>query len=263
MNQEQVQVKTPEYVSLQFQSAGLGSRASAFIIDQVIIMIANFTILIGAIYLMDFMGLFMGTSWVPIAIVTILAFLINWGYFFFLEYFTGGRTIGKKMLGIRVMQENGHSITLLSSFIRNLLRIVDQLPAGYLLGILMIFFHSKHKRLGDLAAGTLVVHERRVRKRKKKTAIEKEIERRGITRDDWKLEEWTIKSFKEKDWNLLKTYVERYLQVPLEEREQLTKKVSSILIEKVGIDTSGKTTLERERMLFTLYLHLKDEWEFE
>ncbi|GAE29698.1 RDD family protein [Halalkalibacter hemicellulosilyticus] len=182
MNQEQVQVKTPEYVSLQFQSAGLGSRASAFIIDQAIIMIANITILIGAIYLMDFMGLFMGTSWVPIAIVTILAFLINWGYFFFLEYFTGGRTLGKKMLGIRVMQENGHSITLLSSFIRNLLRIVDQLPAGYLLGILMIFFHSKHKRLGDLAAGTLVVHERRVRKRKKKTAIEKEIERRGITR---------------------------------------------------------------------------------
>ncbi|GAE29699.1 hypothetical protein [Halalkalibacter hemicellulosilyticus] len=83
------------------------------------------------------------------------------------------------------------------------------------------------------------------------------------SQDDWKLDEWTIKSFKEKDWNLLKTYVERYLQLPLDEREQLTNKVSNILIEKIGIDTSGKTALELERMLFTLYLHLKEEWEFE
>jgi uncharacterized RDD family membrane protein YckC len=266
MNQERVDIKTPEFVSLQFQSAGLGSRTAAFIIDQLILMTVNLIIVIGLVfvlygfddlfYLDDFMSY-------PIAITMIVLFLLNWGYFFAFEYFSGGKTIGKRVVGIRVIQENGHSLTLLSSFIRNLLRIIDSLPANYLVGMLMIFFHSKNKRIGDLVAGTIVVHERKAKKKKRLSAIEKEIDYRGLTKDDLVIEEWAFRSLGTKEWNLVKTYSDRLLQLPLKERVQLTNKMAEILFPKIGIEIMGKEVLELENTLLILYLLLKEEWEFE
>ncbi|WP_370622127.1 RDD family protein [Bacillus sp. JCM 19034] len=144
MNQENVNVKTPEFVSLQFQSAGLGSRATAFIIDQIIVTIVYILFLVATVFTIDaFAEVFEEAPWVLFAIFIVMTLVINWGYFFLFEYFGNGRTIGKKMIGIRVIQENGHSITLLSSFIRNLLRIIDQLPSAYLLGSYLFSFIRK------------------------------------------------------------------------------------------------------------------------
>lgn len=174
MQDESISIKTPEYVSLQFNAAGLGSRSLAFIIDQFILMAINIAIIVILVLFMEGQGaalMMFDSMTVPVAIAIILIFLINTGYFFVLEYFTGGRTIGKKILGIRVIQDNGHSITLLSSIIRNFMRLIDSLPTGYLVGILMIFFHSQHKRLGDMVAGTLVVHERSKKKGKSKKVL--------------------------------------------------------------------------------------------
>ncbi|MFC4322204.1 RDD family protein [Litchfieldia salsa] len=266
MDQDQIDIKTPEYVSIQFQAAGLGSRASAFIIDQLLLILINSLILIITFFV--FMGgpglfFFENVTTGPLAIAIILIFVLNWGYFFAFEYFNGGRTIGKKLAGIRVIQENGHSITILSSFIRNLLRIIDSLPTGYLVGILMIFFHSKHKRIGDLVAGTIVVHERKEKKKGKKSAIEKEIELRGISKESLMLEEWILKSFVLKDWKLINTYSNRLLQLPAFERKQLTVKVANILFPKIGLDAKGRSEADVENTLLALYLHLRDEWEFE
>ncbi|MFE8694870.1 RDD family protein [Cytobacillus sp. FJAT-53684] len=265
MSQENVGIKTPEFVSLQFQLAGLGSRTAAFIIDQLILMIVNILIVIAFFLFMngspDFM--LMEINSLPLAITIILIFLINWGYFFAFEFFSGGRTIGKKIIGIRVIQENGHSLTLLSSFIRNLLRIIDSLPANYFLGLLMIFFHSKHKRIGDLVAGTIVVHERKAKRKKKLSAIEKEIEKRGLTKDDLIIEEWAKKSLGSKEWDIIRAYCNRFLQLPLEERSQLTAQLADILFLKLGIAVEGKNERELEDSILILYLILKDEWAFE
>lgn len=265
MNQENVGIKTPEFVSLQFQLAGLGSRTAAFIIDQLILMVVNILIIVAFFFFMygtaDIMLLEMSS--LPLAITIIVIFLINWGYFFVFEFFSGGKTIGKKMIGIRVIQDNGHSLTLLSSFIRNLLRIIDSLPANYFLGLIMIFFHSKHKRIGDLVAGTIVVHERKAKKKKKLTAIEREIVKRGLTKEDLQIEEWTLKSLGAKEWNLVKTYCSRFTQLPLEERNELTVQVAEILFNKAGLQLEGKNGREIEDTLFIIYLLLKDEWEFE
>ncbi|MBZ5751565.1 RDD family protein [Metabacillus rhizolycopersici] len=267
MNQEQVDIKTPEFVSLQFQSAGLGSRTAAFIIDQLILMTVNVIIIIGlGLVLYGFDDLFyLADEFMsyPIAITLIVLFLLNWGYFFVLEYFSGGKTIGKRVVGIRVIQENGHSLTILSSFIRNLVRIIDSLPANYLVGMLMIFFHPKNKRIGDLVAGTIVVHERKTKKKSRLSAIEKEIERRGLSKDDVEIEEWAFRSLGAKEWNLVKTYSHRLLQLPKDERVQLTNKMAEILLPKIGIEIEGKEASELENALLTLYLFLKEEWEFE
>ncbi|QED47790.1 RDD family protein [Cytobacillus dafuensis] len=264
-NHDEVGIKTPEYVSLQFQLAGLGSRSAAFIIDQLILMIVNILIIVLLFFILigqqDFM-LWASMNSVSFAIAIILLFILNWGYFFAFEYFSGGRTIGKKVIGIRVIQENGHSITLLSSFIRNFLRIIDSLPVYYFLGLIMIFFHSKHKRIGDLVAGTIVVHERKTKKNKL-TAIEKEIEKRGLTKDDVDIDEWALKSFDTKEWNLIKTYTNRFMQLPYDERNQLTIKVAEIMLPKTGIVMSGKNYQNLEDILLVLYLKLKDEWEYE
>jgi uncharacterized RDD family membrane protein YckC len=266
LNAEQVDIKTPEYVSLQFQSAGLGSRAAAFIIDQIILLIVNILIIIGLLFMingtfMDFFSANMPSYLVGAAII--LIFIIRWGYFFAFEYFSGGSTLGKKMVGIRVIQENGHSITLLSSLIRNLLRIIDSLPMNYLVGMLMIFFHTKHKRLGDLVAGTVVVHERRKKKKKKMTRIEKEISERGLSKDNLQLDEWELKRFNQKDWQLIKTYSNRFLQLSVDDRILLTRQIAKILSPKLGISSDEKSYEELENLLLVLYLVLRDEWEFE
>jgi uncharacterized RDD family membrane protein YckC len=266
VNQEQMELKTPEYVSLTFQLAGLGSRAAAFLIDQLILMVINILILIATFFAIKGMSnlpFFLADNMLPLAVTVITLFVINGGYFFAFEFFSGGRTIGKKLIGIRVMQDNGHSITLLSSFIRNLVRIIDALPVSYLLGIFMIFFHPRHKRLGDLVAGTIVVHERKAKRKKKLSPIEKEIQSRGLSKDDLAIGEWTLKSFNAKDWQLIRTYAGRLLSLSSGDRRELTKQITEILLPKVSIDAAGKNELELENILLVLYLNLKDEWEFD
>lgn len=267
MNQEQTNIKTPEFVSIQFQLAGVGSRAAAFFLDTLILSISSFLILLtlflilngGSDFWLPAEVLFSG----PVAIVIVLLFVLNWGYFFLLEFFAGGKTIGKKMVGIRVIQENGHSITLLSSFIRNFLRIIDSLPASYFLGIIMIFFHPKHKRIGDLVAGTIVIHERRAKNDKKQSPLEKEIHRRGLEKDSLKIDPWALKSFGNKEWKLLQTYCNRFLQLKEDVKDRRTKQIADILLPMAGIDVAGKTFEQLENELLVLYLALKDEWEFE
>src|SRR5690625_1281473 len=190
MPQDQIQIKTPEFVSLQFRLSGLGSRATAMIIDQVLLTFVNLVLIFALIFILesDFIFSVGGYPGWIIAIWALALFIINIGYFFFSEYFFNGKTIGKNIIGIRVIQENGHSITLLSAIIRNLLRVIDVLPSGYFIGIILVFLHSKHKRLGDMAAGTVVVYERNA-KRQKKTVLDKEIENRKLNKDSLSIDD--------------------------------------------------------------------------
>ncbi|MDQ0224514.1 RDD family protein [Metabacillus niabensis] len=268
MQQEQINIKTPEFVSLQFQTAGLGSRAAAFLIDYIILSLVNIIIIVGLVF--SLLGtssldtvIFEETFTFQIAIALILLFLLNSSYFVVLEYFSGGKTLGKRIVGIRVIQDNGHSLTLLSSIIRNLLRFIDSLPMYYLVGICMVFFHAKNKRIGDLVAGTVVVHERRRKKAKRLTNVEKEINRRGITKEDLVIEDWLFRSLGTKEWNLVKTYCHRFVQLPSTQRNELTNEVSKIIFPKIDISLEGKQIHELENTLFILYLKLKEEWEIE
>lgn len=266
MDSTRIEIKTPEYVSLQVQPAGIGSRGAALIIDHLILGITSLLLLL--IVMLTMQGqqqLFDFSSSVPMAIAVVLLFLINSGYFIVAEYWYGGRTIGKKMLGIRVIQENGHSLTLLSSFSRNLLRLIDMLPVYYFLGMAMIFFHKKHKRLGDLVAGTMVVHERKAKGKAKKSPIMKEIEKRGIFEHSQQLEldERALQSLTPKEWKLLQLYSERLLQLSTAERSQLTRQMAERLLPKMGISHEGKTDYDIETQLLIVYMKAKDDWEYE
>jgi uncharacterized RDD family membrane protein YckC len=157
----QINIATPEQVELEFAVAGLGSRFVAVLIDHLIQIVAMFLLLLFASLAMparlDEPGML--RNWYIAGMITI-NFLILWGYFALFEAYWRGQTPGKHVMKLRVIKDSGRQITLFESMSRNLLRIVDYLPGLYLVGVITMICTRRNQRLGDLAAGTIVVHER-------------------------------------------------------------------------------------------------------
>jgi hypothetical protein len=86
--------------------------------------------------------------------------VVFWGYYGLFEAYWRGQTPGKRVMKIRVIKDSGRQITLFESLARNLIRVVDYMPGFYLVGLITMLCNKRNKRLGDLAAGTIVVHER-------------------------------------------------------------------------------------------------------
>ena len=141
--------------------AGIGSRFIALLVDYLIWGAGLIVLLILARLFLPALHAFsrISAQWAE-AIVIFIFFLLNWGYFTLFEAFWNGRTPGKRVAKIRVIQRSGRSIGLLGSMARNLVRYVDQIPFFYGVGVIAMFVTKQHQRLGDLAAGTLVVRDR-------------------------------------------------------------------------------------------------------
>lgn len=141
-------VETPEGIDLALRPAGLLVRALAFAID------------------LGLRGLILGFAAIVLALLgqlgmglgAILYFLVNWWYMVLFEVLNQGRSPGKQYMGLRVVHDDGTPIGWAASLTRNLLRFVDVLPFAYAFGIISCLYSSTFKRLGDLAAGTLVVY---------------------------------------------------------------------------------------------------------
>jgi uncharacterized membrane protein SpoIIM required for sporulation/uncharacterized RDD family membrane protein YckC len=154
-------IETPEHVVVSFELAGLGTRAAAAAVDAAILVGLQLLILLtfAAAGLTDAWETGAGRWGVALLILLwVLGFFLYYGLF---EALWDGRTPGKRALGIRVVQDTGRPVTANAATVRNLIRIVDFLvPLGPLPGVLFVFFHPSNKRLGDLAAGTIVVRDR-------------------------------------------------------------------------------------------------------
>jgi uncharacterized RDD family membrane protein YckC len=158
---DQLSIETPELVAIDMPVAGIGSRFVAILVDYLIWTVAIIAaIIVIAVVDPSLHGFSkLGEKWAT-AIAIALPFLVFWGYFTLFEAFWDGRTPGKRLARIRVIQRSGRGIGLFESMTRNLLRIVDQFPLVYAVGVVSIFLTRDHQRLGDLAAGTLVIHDR-------------------------------------------------------------------------------------------------------
>ncbi len=150
---QHLEVETPEMVVLDYEIAGLGSRALAAILDTLILIGWTIALFVLLAWLVPGNGVVM-------AFAVVLYFATLWGYFAFFEGLRGGQTPGKRRVGIRVVRDTGHAVTLGAAAIRNLLRLADFLPPPYLLGALFVALHPRGKRLGDIVAGTMVVRDR-------------------------------------------------------------------------------------------------------
>ncbi|HEU5458649.1 MAG TPA: RDD family protein [Terracidiphilus sp.] len=158
---DQLSIDTPELVSIEMPLAGLGSRFIALLIDTLIWLAGFFvlSLLFWAISPAIYKYSQLSYKW-TVALATLLTFLLNWGYFTLFEAFWNGRTPGKRVAHIRVIQRTGRAIGLFESMARNFVRYIDQIPFCYAVGVIAMFATKQHQRLGDLAAGTLVVRER-------------------------------------------------------------------------------------------------------
>ncbi|MBI3185187.1 MAG: RDD family protein [Myxococcales bacterium] len=150
-------VLTPEYVEFDFVLAGLYSRFLAWLVDAMVgigLAVAVMTVL--SVVMAVFPGF--GS-----ALFFVVWFLIDWGYAIVLETFWSGQTIGKKALGLRVIQESGVRIGFYHAVLRNLARPFDRLPFFYLVGGIAALVSASHQRFGDMLAGTIVVRDRRLK----------------------------------------------------------------------------------------------------
>ena len=143
--------ETPEGIALALRPAGVVARAGAFAID---LMIRGALMLVVSMVLTP-LGRF-GSG-----LALILWFALEWFYPVLFELLPSGATPGKRALGLRVTMDSGLPITPAASLLRNLLRTADFLPFAYGLGLATVLMRSDFKRLGDIAAGTIVVHVQR------------------------------------------------------------------------------------------------------
>jgi uncharacterized RDD family membrane protein YckC len=159
---DKLTIETPEQTSLEFPLAGIGSRFLAIAADT-LLQVAAFWVLIMilAIIRFSFASLFFGrTGLWTMAILLLIAFSIQFGYFAFFEALWNGQTPGKRWTHLRVIKDSGRPISAYDAILRNLIRIVDYLPTLYATGVITMLISSENKRVGDYAAGTVVIHEK-------------------------------------------------------------------------------------------------------
>lgn len=160
-----VDVRTGEAVVIRYELAGLGSRFLALSLDmmaQALILAAIFIGIALSARALGRAGNVLGKNaeaW-AIAFVILLLFLVFFGWFIIFEAWWSGRTPGKRALGLRVVRDGGFPIDPGASVIRNLVRIAEAALGFYLLSAISALISKENKRLGDLAAGTIVVRDR-------------------------------------------------------------------------------------------------------
>lgn len=275
-SRDQLSIRTPELVAIEFPLAGIGSRFVALLIDYLIqgaaafILILIFVLFVSATAGSQPVRSSMAGSpnsgkW-AIAIAIAIPFLFQWGYFTLFEAFWRGQTPGKRIMRIRVIQQTGRPVGVFESLGRNLTRIIDMLPTFYIIGVIVMFLTRRQQRLGDLVAGTLVVHER---------DIEAPLESMGGSRTftapsftpaatpprESKLPADAIALLTLADLQTIESYMARRLDVPIETRARLADKLAENMSRKMNLEIppamSKETFLEETAFTLRSMQHLR------
>lgn len=150
---KEFQIETAQNVSIQQNAANLGDRMLAYLLDSLII----YVYLFASFMLLVLIDLDMGDSWAIYLLISLPAFL----YYVLLETFWDGLTIGKNVMKIRVVKLDGSKPTFASYFVRWIMRIVDVVLTSGGVAVLTILIRGNGQRVGDIAAGTTVISEKR------------------------------------------------------------------------------------------------------
>lgn len=213
-------VTTPENVTIDYQISGLGSRSVAAMFDLVA-QIILYSLLVYLCYLsFAFAG---GTA---VALLITGWFLVSTGYSILFESIWNGQTPGKRLSGLRVVREQGLPVDLSAVVLRNLFRAVDFLPALYGLGMVVMMANENSKRLGDYAAGTIVVKERRA-----VSDLEKGQQPEVSFAPETALD---VPPLAPEELDALRRFVERKAELPEGVREDIAERIARPLFERIG-----------------------------
>lgn len=226
-------IETPENVELRRCLAGIGSRFIAGFLDNLLIFLMYLFLfllflLVGNFNIFDNVGFSRAAERWALVGVILVAFSIYWGYFALSEALTNGQSPGKKYMKIRVVQIEGEGISFRSIVIRNLLRAVDAIGFYAVAGIVM-FTTPKVQRLGDLAAGTVVVSEElpdySAHYDKKKHIVDDEVATSIALK---------ATGLKPEEYRLLRNYWLRRDELSIEARGQLLPQLVRPILNRMG-----------------------------
>jgi uncharacterized RDD family membrane protein YckC len=251
---DQLSIDTPELVAIHMPLAGIGSRFIALLVDFVIWAIGIGIAMSIFAYFLPSLTAFnrMSAQWAT-ALYLFLIFLFNWGYFTLFEAFNNGRTPGKRIARIRVIQRSGRAIGLFESMARNFIRYIDMCPwvVPYAVGVIAIFVSRDHQRLGDLAAGTLVVRDRI-----EEAPISTEATRTFTANifapaiptpephAGFSLPDHGVAKLSASDLQVLESFFSRRLDMPLATRELLAQRIAAAIQAKSGLEPPPGASIE-------------------
>ena len=246
-------IETHENVTIEYETANVGTRLMAYIIDQIVMYGSIILLCLGVVLAFREQAVTFVTRMevdkglvTALVIILLILFLVQYFYFVFFECVTKGRSPGKALMKLRVISVTGEPETFLMSVVRNFFRIADELPAGNCLGGILVFFSKKSQRLGDKIANTMVVKEANLKKFSKMLDEFIEESEKEEETDDFEAVEAAIseslqegKEF-EAEKELLAEYMlrrDRYRKFEKDEYDMLfVKKYSSKLRETYGYD---------------------------
>lgn len=232
MTESPYSLETPENIALDFELAGPGTRLCAALVDMMII-----ALVLAVVIIVWTLGVAGGVSWLGsgdsffdwedwgTALLILALFVLFSGYHLLFELLWRGQTPGKWQLEIRAIREDGTPMSGTDVLLRNLIRIVDFLPAFYALGGAICLLHPLHKRLGDVAAGTIVVKEA-------------EADYRGKTDKKYLVSEVQVPGAKAEltpqEHQILSGFLRRREELLFDARERLAQRLAEPLYEKYG-----------------------------
>ncbi|MDJ0555229.1 MAG: RDD family protein [Microcoleaceae cyanobacterium MO_207.B10] len=240
-----ISLQTPESVELDFNLAGIGNRAYALIIDYIIWSLILIFVLIVGIFLswqfVDIWSSFGGDSdkislWI-FSIQLLILFAIYVGYFVICETIWQGQTPGKRYVKIRVIRDDGRPIRLQQATLRALFRPVDD---TLFIGMLLIVFSKKEKRLGDWVAGTIVIQEPK--------AVADIISTSETAKDlaNYLLQEANISELLPEDFAVIRDYIQRSKSMTKQAKIELGEKLASEIKAIIGLKQTPEKVSARE-----------------
>ena len=230
MPSDKLIIDTPEQVHLEFVLAGIGSRFMAAFLD-VLIELAFYALLLIISLGLGFSGFFnVNRSIWWTALVTLVIFCVNWGYYAIFEAIWKGQTPGKRWAGIRVIKDSGRPINAFEAISRNLIRAVDFFPGFYGVGVITMLLNSRNRRLGDYVAGTIVVHESSDR--------ESSLFFNTPARTDFTLHQAAGLTLQEAE--LIETFLARRLEIPPEVRRFNGQRITEMISTRLNIPPEAR-----------------------
>ena len=224
---EKLTIETPEQIALEFPLAGVGSRGLALCIDSLIqLLVVLAVILIVTLTMPDLDRTWTGAkNWVT-AIAWFLLFCLYWGYFAAFEILWNGQTPGKRQAKIRVISASGRPITTFEGIARNVMRAIDSLGL-YAVGCISCAVDKRNRRLGDMVAGTVVVHE---------------VEEQSVSYwygqdkpDSVPRVHQPVTTLTEQEFQLIEAFLSRRLDIPNLQRLQSAQMIADRIGERLGV----------------------------
>ena len=254
-------IPTPENVSFGYEVVGIGNRFIATLFDSAILLLLFVAINLLLAFALDLVGAFSTNlldfaeeiGWsqgILIAIYTLLQFLLIWGYYIGFEWLWQGQTPGKRWTKIRVVRIDGNPVGFGEVAIRNLVRIIDFLPATYALGLVTMFFSENARRLGDYAAGTIVIKDKSMLTLEDVTAVteRKASEPHPIDEADPLYTRYVnIRALSSSDYALIDELLKRYNRNRVD--FELLNRAANSMRKKLNLDENEVSTIGSLKLL--------------